>query len=271
MNRRRLAIALALVLLPAVAVIAPIAAQDEFPANALIRGENIRVRAELPESDFETALQPRGDNRVLSGPTAVTPEGEFYPVQVPGSGTSGWILVLFIDPASITAGQVTEVVVQPTVAPAAEPNLEVVVEQPPDVVVDVPPTAAPAEEVTPEAEAPRRNRNRENRQRDTEPTPEPEAAAERVIVNGEGAMTSDPVTLVAGEYRVSAAMTVEAATGFTAVLDGPNQFSQTLFDETIEEPQDWSAATDLTIAETGDYTVTVSNANAPWRIRFVPA
>jgi hypothetical protein len=271
MMRWRFAIVIAAVLvLPALVVIAPIAAQNQFPANALIRGENIRVRAEPARDAANNAILQRGDAIILTGPLETHPDGEFYPVQVPGTGATGWILALFIDPASIAPGVVTEVVVQPTAAPAAEPNVQVVVEQPTQVVVEAQPTAAPVAEATPAARAGRRNRDRAN-PRETQPPATPETSPEKVVVSGEGATTSDPVTLVAGKYRVSAAMTVETATGFSAVLNGPNQFSETLFDETIDTPQDWTAETNLRVAETGDYTVTVSNANASWKIRFVPA
>jgi hypothetical protein len=272
MKRWLIAIASAfLLLLLAGAPLTPLAAQNQFPANAVIRGENIRVRAEPAANAVDNAILQRGEPIILTGDLEAHPEGEFYPVQVPTTGATGWILWLFIDPTSIVPAAPA-----PAPAPAAEPTVAPVVE-PPEVVVDVPPAepAPPAAEPAPPAAEPappedesgRRNRDRPDRQQE----PPADAVPERVVVSGDGAITSDPFTLVAGQYRVSASMTVEAPTGFTAVLNGPNQFSQALFNETIDTPQEWSAETEVTIAEAGEYTVNVADANTSWRIRFLPA
>jgi hypothetical protein len=102
MNRRQFAlVAAAVVLLVTQSPPCRLVAQPQFPANAIIRGENVRVRAEPTENAINTAILQRGDAVILTGQVETHPDGAFYPVEVPGSGVSGWVLVLFISPDRI--------------------------------------------------------------------------------------------------------------------------------------------------------------------------
>jgi hypothetical protein len=272
MKRWRIAIASALLLLLLAGTpLTPLAAQNQFPANAVIRGENIRVRAEPAANAVDNAILQRGEPIILTGDLEAHPEGEFYPVQVPATGATGWILWLFIDPTSIVPAAPA-----PAPAPAAEPTVVPVVE-PPEVVVDVPPAepAPPAAEPAPPAAEPappedesgRRNRDRPDRQQE----PPADAAPERVVVSGDGTSVSDPINLVAGRYQAMASMQVDDFSGFIAILHGPNDYSETLFNEMIDTPQEWTAETVVTVDQDGEYFVEVTNTDASWRIRFVPA
>jgi hypothetical protein len=295
-NRRHFAFAAALApLIPVVSRLMPLAEQQTFPAEALIRGENVRVRAQPTNDAANNAILQRGDLVILTGPIETHPDGQFYPVQVPGSGVTGWVLWLFINPTSITPVSGVAVTSLPT---------QVVIEQP-TVVEVVAPTPTPTKKAggnqkqqggtkqqggnqkqqggnQQQSGNQKQGGNRQQNAQETptprspEPTPTPQnveatPSAQRVMVSGSGASTTDPFNLVAGKYKVSASMKTTGPSGFKAVLHGPNQFSNTLFDQNIDTAQNWTASTDLTLDQGGQFTVDVTKADAAWRIRFVPA
>jgi hypothetical protein len=251
-----------------------------FPASAVIRGENVWLRASPAlQTDVVTLLQ-RGNAITITGAPTLADGDEFYPVQDTATGQSGWVRVLFIDPRSIVA------ISAPPAAPTA-----------------VPPVTTP--EPTPEAgggnngnKNKKKNKNAGGAQ---EPTPVPEAPVAPVPVatatpvpavpatpapelppaetpppsdvvtfTGVGATTSQPFTLQPGRYRATAKMEVSQPTGFTATLRGPDNFEQQLFDESIDTPQSWSANSVVRIDTAGDYYVEVANTTEAWTIELQP-
>jgi hypothetical protein len=99
-------------------------------------------------------------------------------------------------------------------------------------------------------------------------TPAPEEAG--ITFTGVGTATSEPVTLQPGRYRVTATMEVSAPSGFLCNLNGPKNFTDTLFDEQIDTPQSWTAKASVNIDTAGDYTVECSKTNDPWSLSFEP-
>jgi hypothetical protein len=77
------------------------AAQSPFPASALIRGENVWVRAQPAEDTTVLAFLQRGDVVTLTGPAVAADGATFYPVAVDGVADGGWVRELFIRPSGI--------------------------------------------------------------------------------------------------------------------------------------------------------------------------
>jgi hypothetical protein len=233
MNRRRfISAAIAASVASANDSSIPVAAQQQFPARATIRGENVRVRAEPADAAANNAVLQRGDAIILMGPLEAHPDGEFYPVEVPSTGATGWVLWVFIDPR--------------TIAPME------------DVVIEEPPVETP----------------------EPEPTEEPNGGGRRrrgggqelvASVSGVGVSVSDPFSLTAGRYRVSASVDVSDYSGFACQLHGPDGYEELIFNELIETPQLWTGSTVVTLGADGEYFVEVSNTDAPWTIEFSPA
>jgi len=94
------------------------AAQHEFPATATIRGENIWLRVDPAEDTEIVGYLQRGDQiRVTAEATAADGDA-FYPVEVVGTGETGWIRDLAVDPRTLTPiDALPEVVVE---APPAD-------------------------------------------------------------------------------------------------------------------------------------------------------
>jgi len=99
--------AMMLASLSALSSVSPSAAQqiaiDAFPASAIIRGENIWVRAD-PEAATEILTYfNRGDAITITGESARADGEEYFPVEVDATGESGWVRDLFIDPESLVS------------------------------------------------------------------------------------------------------------------------------------------------------------------------
>lgn len=108
-------------------------AQQIFPAAAVIRGENIWLRAEPAEETEVIAYLQRGDEVLVTDEATAAGGDMFYPIEVDATGETGWVRALAIDPRTFP----------PRVQPPA---------------VDV---TAPASVATgTQQEQPRRNRNR---------------------------------------------------------------------------------------------------------------
>jgi hypothetical protein len=284
---RSLAIVLAVALSGIGAIILPfaeVAYAQQFPASAVIRGENIRLRLEPAEETDNVAILQRGDQITITGDVTAADGLAFYPVEVEQTGDAGWVRDLFINPRSIVP------LVEP--APALEPA----------------PEAEPEAEPAPDASAEdgnnqRRERparqNRQNRQaaaegdeaaaeddaaaaeEDADQAAADDAAAEEpadgaadepvATAAGVGTARSERFALEPGRYRVNAAMEVSAATGFTCELFGPDDFTETLFDEQIDEPQSWTAQTRLRLDSGGDFYVECADTDEEWTITFTPA
>lgn len=242
---------------------------QQFPAAAVIRGENIRLRAEPAEATNDIAILQRGDEITITGDVTAADGLFFYPVEVVQSSDTGWVRDLFIDPKSIVALDV----------PAPEP------------VTEPAPDGSAAEGNNGRRERPARENRRNNRQAENgaaesapaaeeaspaaTPAPEveqPVAGAapqtEAIVFSGTGAATSEPVALQPGRYRATATMEVSAAGGFLCNLNGPDNFTETLFDEQIDSPQSWTARVSVSIETAGDYVIECSNTNDPWTIEF---
>lgn len=285
MMRRSLALLGVLLLATSVVWLGPVsrAAQTSttivFPASAVIRGENVWLRAAPALQTDVVALLQRGNAITITGAPTLADGDEFYPVQDAATGQSGWVRVLFIDPRSVVA------VAAPPAAPTA-----------------VPPVTTP--EPTPEDTGGNKNKNKNKKNKNAdgaqETTPVPEATvppepvptatpvpaepatpapenppaetppSDVVTFTGTGATTSQPFTLQPGRYRARASMEVTQPTGFTATLRGPDNSEQQLFDESIDSPQSWTATTTIRIDTAGDYYVEVANAVDPWTIELEP-
>ncbi len=262
----------------------------QFPAAAVIRGENIRLRLDPAEASEDVLILQRGEEVTITSEPVAADGLEFYPVEVLATGDSGWVRTLFIDPNSIAPLVVTEIEPLPEPEPAQE-------------VVPVP--------VEEESERPRRDRNnRQNRnqnQDQEEAAPVEEPAAEElpaeepvaeeppaedvpaeeppaeeppaeepaddsgtISVSGEGTTAADPVALEARRYRVRALVEASDASGFTVELLGPDNFSEVLVEDTIDEPQTWISRTAVTLETAGDYVIQVSETEDPWIVEFLP-
>jgi hypothetical protein len=253
----------------------------QFPAAAVIRGENIRLRLDPAEASEDVLILQRGEEVTITSEPVAADGLEFYPVEVLGTGDAGWVRTLFIDPNSIAPLTVTEI------EPLPEPAPEVV--------------PVPVEE---ESDRPRRDRNnRQNQNQNQEeaaPVEEPaveEAPAEEPVaeeppaedvpaeeppaeepadnsgtisVSGEGTTAADPVALEARRYRVRALVEASDASGFTVELLGPDNFSEVLIEDTIDEPQTWISRTAVTLETAGDYVIQVSGTDDPWVVEFLP-
>jgi hypothetical protein len=263
-----------------------LSAQTGFPASAVIRGENIWLRADPAAATDVLTIMQRGDAITITGELTAADSLQFYPIELNATGDVGWVRALFVDPGSIV----------PIAAPPAE-------EEPParrnrDRAAEEPPAAEPAPE---EERANRRNRNQ---QQEEAPPPEEEAQVEAATpapvepaptevppaeappaeeppaeeppvevvaaLAGEGTATTDPFTLEPGRYRVIATLSVAETSGFTAQLRGPNDLREILFEETIDTPQDWTGETNVRIREAGEYTIRVRDTEEAWTIEFAP-
>lgn len=254
-----------------------------FPASAVIRGENVWLRAAPAlQSDVITLLQ-RGNAITITGAPTLADGDEFYPVLDTATGQSGWVRALFIDPRSlvaIAAPPAAPTAVPPVTTPeptqdtggnngnknknknkknqngggGQEPMPVPAATLPPEPVATA--TPVPAEPATPAPENP--------------PAETPPPSTDAVTFSGSGATTSQPFTLQPGRYRATASMEVSQPTGFTATLRGPDNSEQQLFDESIDTPQSWTASTALRIDAAGDYYVEVANTTEAWTIVLEP-
>ena len=86
------------------AVMVPGAAQQQFPASATIRGENIWLRAEPSEETEIVAYLQRGDPVTITGPEQTADGETFVPIEAVATGDSGWVRELAINPRTIVAG-----------------------------------------------------------------------------------------------------------------------------------------------------------------------
>jgi hypothetical protein len=133
MRLSTISLSLVIASLVAIPAPAPLAAQDlvfaDFPASAVIRGENVWLRDEPARDPRILAYLQRGDPITVTG-EAIDAEGEtFYPVEALDSGETGWIRDLFIDPGSIDT---TLVIAAPEPEPAEEPEPDIVVVDEPE-------------------------------------------------------------------------------------------------------------------------------------------
>ena len=95
---------MATILLPLVVTLGVSArAQQGFPANAVIRGENIQLRAAPAMDAAVRAYLQRGEPVTLTGPVQVADGEAFAPVTVPRLEQSGWVRQLAITAASLVA------------------------------------------------------------------------------------------------------------------------------------------------------------------------
>ncbi len=268
-----------------------------FPASAVVRGENIRLWAEASFEAEELDILERGDAITITG-AAVAAEGdEFYPVEFAESGQTGWVRTVFVNPASIVSIQVLE----PADAGGQNRRNQAAEEAPveqtggeqggasanaddraarraerqaeqdaaaQDAAVDqssnpVPVEQTPVEE-TPVVEAPVENPDADpaddGGQGDTAGT---------VTFAGEGAVTTDPVALVAGDYQVTITSEVSAPSDVVVRLVDADEAAQRLFRESVGA-QSWTAETEVTVEADGDYTVRVSGLEDAWTITFEP-
>jgi hypothetical protein len=263
-----------------------------FPSLAIIRGENIRLRAEPAEQAADVAIMQRGDEIRITGEAVAAGGLDFYPVELVSTGQTGWVRALFINPRSITPVQgaaLPRVEVSTEPIPTEEATTNQQQRRNRNAQDEVTPTPEPANAAN-DRQARRAQRQAERAQAQAEnaaaatptpetpppasPAPEPTSVAPPVTatasVAGVGPATSEPITLEPGRYRATASMQVTGRTRFTATLNGPNGFSEALFDERIDTPQAWTAGTVVRIRDAGDYTVDVTNAEQAWSIAFEP-
>jgi hypothetical protein len=295
----RRTVSLLLVAATSLLTVPPLFAQQvTFPASAVIRGENIRLWAEPSFSADELEILQRGDAVTITG-AAVAAEGdEFYPVEFTKSGQAGWVRTVFINPASLVAVQVLEPATEdrpnrrnqaPEEAPveqaaggdqggasanaddraarraarlaaqdaaaqnaaADQVNNPAPVEQTP---AEGTPTAAPPADTTDQAPADNGGQN------DT---------AGAISFSGEGSETTDPVTMLAGDYTVTITSDVSAPSDVVVRLIDADEQAQRLFRESVGA-QNWTAETEITLDAEGDYSVRVSGLDDAWSITFQP-
>jgi len=279
-------------------VLAQAPIDQAFPATAVIRGENIRLRVDPALETDDLSVMERGDEVTITG-EAVAADGDlFYPVDLTATGESGWVRVLFIDPTSIVPLLVVD---DPVAAKDAKPKKDKNANQ--DRTQKK--TADAAAEPTPDAAAERAARRAQREADaaaasaaqaadaaaaaaavtptaevapvtvDATPSPAVEApvapSAAAITIAGEGSETSVPFTLEAGSYRVVGSMQVAESSDLVARLLDADDVAQRLFRETIEPSQPWSAETTVEIETAGEYTVKVSGVTDVWTIAFEPA
>ncbi len=97
-----------------------------------------------------------------------------------------------------------------------------------------------------------------------------EPAPGTISISGEGTTAADPQAFEAQRYRVRALVEASAAGSFRVELLGPDNFSEVLVDDTIDQPQTWISRTAVTIETPGDYVVQVSGTDDPWVVEFLP-
>jgi hypothetical protein len=218
----------------------PATAQQEFPASAVTRGENIRLRIEPAEDTEVLAYLQRGDRIRIMGETTFVDGNGFYPIEVVETGETGWIRDLAVDPRSLVALE-------------ALPVVEV--------------EEAPSETA---ARADNSERSGRGGRQETEREGSDARGSRGTSVPGVGTTVSDNLTLAPGRYRATVTMRVTDYSGFIADLHGPDGFSENIFNEIIDAPQRWNAETIVDINTGGEYFVEVSNTDAEWEIEFIP-
>ena len=100
------------------------------------------------------------------------------------------------------------------------------------------------------------------------PTRQGNAIATSATVSGSGTDVSEKFRLDGGRYLVTASLQVAGSGGFVCDLMGPNGFAVSLFNELIDEPQDWTARTTVQIDVAGRYFVAVSNTDGRWTLEL---
>ena len=83
-----------------------------YPADAVIRGENIRLRVEPAEDSADVAILQRGDAIIVTAESTRANGEDFFPVEVVLTGATGWIRALAVDPRSIAASTTEPEVVE---------------------------------------------------------------------------------------------------------------------------------------------------------------
>lgn len=280
------------------------AQEVNFPASAVIRGENIRLWVEPSSEAAELEILQRGDAITITGEAVAAEGDEFYPVESAESEQSGWVRTVFVNPDSIVPIQVLEPVAEDP-ADEGRPNRRN------QAIED-----APVEQTTggeqggESANAEDRQARRAQRQAEQEAAAQEDAADESanpvpveqtpvvepptelppaddgnadppddgsqgdaagiVTFAGEGAVTTDPVALVAGDYRVVITSEVSAPSDVVVRLVDADEQAQRLFRESVGA-QSWTAETDVTVEADGDYTVRVAGLEDSWTITFEPA
>ncbi len=84
-------------------------------------------------------------------------------------------------------------------------------------------------------------------------------------------MVSDPFSLAAGRYKVTA--TIESTSDisfFICHLLGPNNLDEILFNEYAEQSGTWTLSTVVTLDEGGEFFLQVENTDFPWQVQFEP-
>lgn len=95
------------------------------------------------------------------------------------------------------------------------------------------------------------------------------ALAGVVTVEGVGTSLSEKFTLEPGRYRVDATVQVSKdIEGFIAVLRGPSNAEDLLFNELIQTGGPWTGSVTTEIGEAGEYFVEISNTTSPWSLTF---
>ncbi len=92
---------LALILVASIAV--PVSAQRDYPAEAMIRGDNVWLRVDPAEDTEIVAYLQRGDQIRVTDDATEADGDAFYPIEVVETGESGWVRELFIDPRSFAS------------------------------------------------------------------------------------------------------------------------------------------------------------------------
>lgn len=158
-----------------------------------------------------------------------------------------------------------------TEAPAAEttpveeaPVADQPVETPP---VETPPAELPPVE-TPADQSGDGNQNGNGNGSGNGDTTEP--APGTISIAGEGSTAADAQPFEARRYRVRALVEASVAGSFRVELLGPDNFSEVLVDDTVDQPQTWISRTAVTIETPGDYVVQVSGTDDPWVVEFLP-
>jgi hypothetical protein len=248
----------------------PLLAQRDYRGSATIRGENIWLRVDPAEDTEIVGYLQRGDEVTITDDGVAADGDVFYPIEVVETRESGWVRELAIDPRSVTdIEELPEVVVEepPPDEVTAEPERrnnrqaraarESVDEQAetPDVVVDEPPTV----EATPAPE-----------QSNTGEVPVISESDGVTTITGTGQQVSDPFTLDAGQYRVTASTQSSESHSFFVHLVGPADFEDSLFSETLEVGQSWEGETSVSIAESDEYLLEVTAGQDDWTVVIEP-
>jgi hypothetical protein len=211
----------------------PSLAQRDFPATAVIRGENIWLRVDPAEDTEVLTYLQRGDPIRVTGDAVAADGDAFYPVEVIATGETGWVRDLAVDPRSLT--EIAEL---------------------PEVVVDEP----PAVDVTPETE--RRNNRQQGGNRE---------ATTDLSFSGTGVDVTEEFTLEPGRYRVIGSVQPGETGNFAVYLIGPGDFEELLFNEIPESGIPWEGETSVRITESGEYAIQVDIAvPGPWTFQIEP-